>query len=242
MPLSAGQVLYYDGTKWVNSSTIVSSFLIIQGQTICLTSDAGTNNVPYPLQVRHTSSGDAAVGFGVGLQYFGQASDDSAVEIATIRAVESDPTKYSTTGVYRSYLSFGSYHFESGSPQGSILTLLLGDRNDTTGAGVFCAVPVRGFGGSNVPFRFYLLTKSLSGVSSPYALTNNEYQCPIIKFTSASAAMTITFPSTAGGFWIIYNNSGQTLTLNPGGLTLNNNLHGIYFADGTNLHQVATPA
>jgi hypothetical protein len=219
MALNSGDMLYYDGTKWVNSSTLVTS---ISGTNFQI-QDAGTTNLVRPISCSHTTSGTIAGGFGAGIQFA------STGEIGDIDC------HVGAASPLASYFSLQAYN------QSGALTEMLRLGSTGSAPAAFFTVPLVGL---LVPLQLNREVFSLSGKASPYTLLNSDYMNPILEFTSASAAMTIVFPATTypGAFWIIYNRSGQTLTLNPGSLTLNNNLHALYYADGTNLQQVTTPA
>lgn len=119
-----------------------------QGQTICDFHDAGTTNFPYPLQVRHTSTGTPAAGFGVGIQFFGQdtATPNQPREIGAIRCRESQTGSGTGAGGLSSYFTFSQYSL--GSSQDAVqiqdtgeLTALKDFRHQGTNLAFFNVTP-----------------------------------------------------------------------------------------------------
>jgi hypothetical protein len=215
MALNAGDMLYYDGSEWVNSSTLGTAAAGTNFQI----QDTGTTNLVRPIVCSHTTSGTIAAGFGTGIQF------------ATNTDIGDIDCHVGATSPLASFLMLQAYY------NGTLTEVLrLGS---STGASpvVYFPVPLIGL---NVPFQLGFFTKNLGGGSGTITLNSGEYRSPIIQFTNAGGAATIVFPSTAGGFWILHNNSGQLLTLSPstGPITIANGKRAVFYADGTNIQRV----
>jgi hypothetical protein len=103
-----------DGGQEIGFSTggVTHWTLLSPGQVSQTYRDAGTTNAPYAYRLNHTSSGTAAAGFGVGMQFYGQDSGTTEIEIGTISAVESAVGAGAVN--CSSYLSFGTLQAATG--------------------------------------------------------------------------------------------------------------------------------
>lgn len=195
MALNSGDMLYYDGSKWVNSATLVTA----AGGTTFQVTDSGTNTLLYPIVCSHTTTSTPAQGFGTGVKFRGQDSG-GATDIGLIQCVESGNPP--TAGSESTYLSFQTYNAGT---LGEVLRLgSLGFGN-----AVFVSVPMLG---TAVPlqFAFDILTMT----DADFTMSSGDYQNPILEIQgSITANRTITMPSTKGSFWFVHNNTTSPFTL-----------------------------
>ena len=104
----------------------------------------------------------------------------------------------------------------SGVNQGQIL-IATGKSN-----GVIAALQVNAssVGGNGLPWAWTFVTKSVTGLGSPYTFSSAEYSCPYIQLTgSIGANLTLNFPNQ-NGFWFLDSNNvtfnGHDLLLQSG--------------------------
>jgi hypothetical protein len=71
------------------------------GQVAQFYVDAATNTAPYAYRLQHNTSGTAAAGFGVGMQFYGETTTGADAEIVALSAVLTD----ATNGSHAGYLS-----------------------------------------------------------------------------------------------------------------------------------------
>jgi hypothetical protein len=71
------------------------------GQVAQFYVDAATNTAPYAYRLQHNTSGTAAAGFGVGMQFYGETTTGVDAEIVALSAVLTD----ATNGSHAGYLS-----------------------------------------------------------------------------------------------------------------------------------------
>jgi hypothetical protein len=199
MALNAGDMLYYDGSQWVNSPTIKTS---MAGLTLDI-SDAATTTVAYAAKLSHSTSqaGSIGVPYGVGMQFIGSDTGGNPQEIGTIECAQA------TVGPGTVTASFHSFFERDGS--GNLLeTLRLGSTG--FGAAAFFRVPLLG---RNVPFQLNLQLVDLTG-GGIITMSSGQSQSPILEMYNAAKPSTVVFPMTfPGAFWIVHNATSYPLTL-----------------------------
>jgi len=223
MALNAGDMLYYDGTKWVNSSTLVTA----AGGTAFQVADSATNTRLYPVVCSHTTSATPAQGFGTGIKFRGQDSGGSA-DIGLIQCVESGNPP--TAGSDSTYFSFQLYN---GGTLGEVLRLgSLG-----SGSAVFVSVPMLGTA-VLLQFSFDILTMT----DANFTMGSGDYQNPILEIQGTiTADRTITMPSAKGSFWFVHNNTASPHNLvfktvsGANLVTIAFGKRAIIYADGANI-------
>jgi hypothetical protein len=218
MALNAGDMLYYDGTKWVNSSTLVSS-LTLQGTTTLQIADTGTGALVRPILCSHSlTGGPAAAGCGAGIQFLGTS------EIGDIDC---------TVGAASPLSSYFSLWSRNNS--GNLAEMLrLGSTGGAPAA--FFGAPLVGLG---VPLQFAFEIFTMA--DGDFTMLSGDYQNPFLEMQGTiSANRNITMPSYKGSVWFVHNNTTSPFSLTfktaaTAGIAIAYGKRAIIYADGASI-------